>query len=57
MKKEKLIEYLNKIITYKTVWGDIRTEKLIKLGGYFATFEKDDGNWAIIKTFNIAEIY
>jgi len=57
VKKEKLIEYLNKIITYKTVWGDIRTEKLIKLGGYFATFEKDDGNWAIIKTFNIAEIY
>lgn len=55
MKSKELRKYLNKIITYKTVWNTYHTAKLIDITDYFATFKNNDTE-ITIKTFNIAEI-
>ena len=55
MKQKQLKPYIGEVITYRTVWNNFITAKLIEVNGYFATFEKDDYQYHI-KIFNIAQV-
>jgi hypothetical protein len=56
MKSKQVKKYLGKVVTYRTVWNELVTAKLIEVDRYFATFEKGDEEKIYIKTFNIAQI-
>lgn len=55
MKIKELKKYLNKTITYKTIWDTYHTAKLIDIVDYFAIF-KDGDTEITIKVFNIVEV-
>jgi hypothetical protein len=55
MKTEQIKKFLNKTITYKTIWNTYETAKLIEIRDCYATFEKQN-NKIHIKTFNILQI-
>lgn len=55
MKTKQIEKYLNKVVTYKTIWDTSHTAELVDIDTYFATF-KDGEDKTIIKIFNIKEI-
>lgn len=56
MKTKELEQYLGKIITYRDIWDNYRTGKLINIDRYFATFQEGETYKYFIKIFNIAQV-
>lgn len=56
MKSKDIRIYLDKVVTFRDVWNNFETAKLIELDKNFLIFEKEDGNKLHIKGCNIVQI-